>query len=145
MAQEHGPSNEMMTLEYWQAVVAFGREAVSAVLRDPKWAHEHPDVAGKLAHGEDQETRNTILPGDIVLAIAGREDCAEDFYADPDGTRLYAVEREWRDRSGPESRGHVLIPNQQALLTYGAYCLFMASDRGIGYRGERDTLRGQRG
>jgi hypothetical protein len=57
---------------------------------------------------------------------------------------MYAVKRGWRDRSGAESRGHVRIPIQEALLTCGAFCLFMASDKGIGYRGEEGTLRRQR-
>jgi hypothetical protein len=140
MNRPHNINDNTQCLRYWQAIVAFGREAVEKELAEPRWCEEHPEIVEALASSDEQAKRGILLPGDIVFEIAGREECAEDFYADPDGKRLYAVEREWRDRSGPESRGHVLIPNQEALLTYGAFCLFMASDKGIGYKGERDTL-----
>jgi hypothetical protein len=143
VGKAYAVTDDIRSLRYWQAIVAFGHEAVENELAEPRWCEKHPEIVEALASSDEQAKRGILLPGDIVFEIAGREECAEDFYADPDGKRLYAVEREWRDRSGPESRGHVLIPNQEALLTYGAFCLFRASDKGIGYKGEQDTLRGR--
>jgi hypothetical protein len=123
-------------LKYWQAVAAFGPPAVEKVVRDPQWADRYPETVRVLHGGTETERHEVLLPGDVVFEIAGHPECTDVYYADPDGKRLYAVERKSQDRSGPESRGHILIPNQEAMVRYGAYCLFMASEKGIGYRGE---------
>jgi hypothetical protein len=81
-----------------------------------------------------------VLPGEIVYEIAGSEKCRDDYFADPDGVRLYAVDRVQMESGPPaaEARGHIKFPNQLALEIYGPYCLFSASDKGIGYKGENE-------
>jgi hypothetical protein len=136
-----GPSNvrkDLMSLKYWQAVVAFGQAAVEETLRKPDVFSRHRELIEKLYTVDDETKREIILPGDLVFYIVAHPECKDDYYADPDGKRLYSVERRWDDRTGPETRGHVLIENTEALTEYGAYCLFMASDRGIGYKGEKE-------
>jgi hypothetical protein len=127
-----------LSLKYWQAVVAFGQAAVEETLRKPDVFSGHRELIEKLYAANGETKREIILPGDLVFLIVGHPDCNDGYYADPDGRRLYSVERRWRDRIGPEARGHTLIENTEALAEYGAYCIFMASDRGIGYKGEKE-------
>ena len=124
------------SLKYWQAVVAFGLNAVEGTLSKTEVASRHPDLVHKLSVSDEQTKREITLPREVVLDIVAHPECKDDYYADPDGRRLYSVERRWSDRSGPQARGHVLIDKQKALEEYGAYCLSLASDRGIGYKGE---------
>jgi hypothetical protein len=140
---EFAITDEMVTLEYWQAVVTFGPAAVEAVLSDPRWAREYPDVARRLSSAKEDSKRKIVLPRDIILAIASRDECVDRYYVDHDGRRLYAVakERPWAEPSSAEAEGLACIPNAEALLEFGAYVLFQASDKGVGYRGERDPLR----
>jgi len=139
MASQHTPRDEIMTLEYWQAIVTFGPAAVEAVLRDPEWTTRYPELLGSLASLPEAEKRKVVLPMELLLAVAERDDCTDDFYADPDGSRLYAVarKRRWAEPSSAESDRLLRVPRVEALQAYGAYCLFNAADRGIGYKGER--------
>jgi hypothetical protein len=141
MASQHSPRNEIMTLEYWQAIVTFGPAAVEAVLREPEWTNRYPELLASLASVPEAEKRKAVLPEEVLLAMAAREDCVDDFYADPDGSRLYAVRRRrpWAEPSSAETDGLLRIPSVDALRSYGAFCLFNASDRGIGYKGERPS------
>jgi len=139
MASQHSPRDEIMTLEYWQAIVTFGPAAVEVVLRHPEWTNRYPELLADLGSLPEVEKRKVVLPKELLLAIAARDDCVDDFYADPDGSRLYAVRRRrpWAEPSSAETDGLLRIPGVDALRSYGAFCLFNASDRGIGYKGER--------
>jgi len=138
MNAKYSLSDNILSLKYGLVVVTFGIEAVDKVIKQPKWAKKYPDLIQKIL-SEDLTKGNVILPGEIIYEIAGRDECRDDYYADPDGKRLYAGDRSRKSAnlSTAEKRGYSKIPNQEALLTYGAYCLFAASDRGVGYKGER--------
>jgi hypothetical protein len=125
-------------------LTAFGREAVETVLRDPRWTRAYSAVIEALQSKDELAKAETILPGDLVFAIAGRDECVFDFYGSPDGDRLYA---RYRHEVWPEPRAIdkeierqrlARIPSQEALGSYGAYCLFMAADNVYGRRGDRD-------
>jgi hypothetical protein len=126
------------SLKYWQAVEAFGQAAVEGTLRTASVSSRHSELLRNLSASDEQTKREITLPGEVVFDIVTHPECKDDYYADPDGRRLYSVERRWRDRGGPQARGHVLLDSREALQKYGAYCLFMASDRGIGYKDESD-------
>jgi hypothetical protein len=136
--------DESLSLKLGQAYIAFGREAVDAGLREPSWVEKFPEVIARATGPEDPERYGTVLPGEIIHSIAGKGEGAFDFYASPDGERLYARHRHglWSEPRAIdveiERQNLTLVPTQQALLTYGAYCLFMAADSIYGRRGERD-------
>jgi hypothetical protein len=145
MMRSSNTSDQDLSLKYGLAVVTFGQRAVEDALGQAKWSEKYPELFDRLESTNQNviARANLVLPGEIVYEIAGNEKCRDDYYADPDGERLYAVDR-IRVEPGPpaaEARGHRKIPNQLALVTYGAYCLFSASDKGIGYKGERDQSR----
>lgn len=121
-------SEDPFALRYWQAAVAFGPAAVEGTLTRPDVASRHSELVHKLSVSDEQSRRGTMLPRDVVFEIAAHPECKDDYYADPDGKRLYSVERRLRDRGAPRARGNVLIDNREALQEYSAYCLFMASD-----------------
>jgi hypothetical protein len=143
--------NQNLALTHGQAVIVFGPEAVKAVLRDAEWIDRTPEVASRLRERDEITRSQTMLPGEIVYAIAGREDCIYDFYATPDGDRLFARHRhrQWTEPRAIdveiEKQRMTKIPAQEALLEYGAYCLFMAADNIYGRKGERDPRTLQSG
>jgi hypothetical protein len=145
LIDEYSLTDGILTLEYWQAVVTFRPTAVESVLGDLGWVKKHPDVVQWLSSGMEDAKRKTILPGDIILAIASRDECVDRYYADNDGKRLYAVakERPWTKPSSAEEEGLACISSNEAVLDFGAYCLFQASDKGVGYKGERDPLHAE--
>ncbi len=136
-------SDPALTLRHWQAVVTFGHPAVRKILAQPRWVVKHLDVLQKTQSKDLRTQFDVILPGEMILEMAAQPECLDDYYADPDGQRLYAVarRRKWEEPSSAETDGLLKIPDTEALLSYGAFCLFMASDRSIGYRRERDLLR----
>ena len=93
------------SLKYWQAVEAFGLNAVEGTLSKTEVASRHPDLVHKLSVSDEQTKREITLPREVVLDIVAHPECKDDYYADPDGRRLYSVERRWSDRSGPQARG----------------------------------------
>lgn len=131
-------SDDMVRMLYWQAKTTFGEAAVKVVLHDPVWRAKYPKLIEQALSDDYRIRRPVILPGELVYAIAGRDECVDDFYGHPDRERLFAASRKYRGHTACDFQGYPLIPNQEALLTYGAYCLFKAADRGIGYKGERD-------
>lgn len=133
--------NELYSLKYWQAVVAFGATAVENTVNESRWIEIFPEIFDKLRSDNMLYKRDVILPGDIIYEIAGREECVDDYFADRDEERLYAIDKQKKVSYKPDLSDCVYIPTQEALIDYGATCLFEASDKGVGYRGERDTLR----
>jgi len=131
------------TLLHWQAVTIFGAAAVDIATSQPEWRSTCPDLIVRVSSPAIRERYDAVLPGVVVYAIGQRPECVDDYYADPDGKRLYAVARtrKWEDPSSAEAEGMDRIPCPAALLTYGSYCLFMAADRGVGYRHEVDRWR----
>lgn len=138
MKNKHDLSNHAIDLYYGLALIAFGEEAVNIVLNHAKWLEKYPDLIKRL-NSTDSTKYGILLSGEIIYEIAGRNECRDDFYADLDNERLYAVERDrkWAEPSVAEARGYKKIPTQEALLTYGAYCLFKAADSSYGRRGEK--------
>ena len=71
----------------------------------------------------------------------------ETHHASPDKERLYAKHHHMHCLESRainleiERQNLTLFPNQQALLAYGAYRLFMAADKKFVGQGERDPLR----
>lgn len=142
-------SEEFHSLDYGSAYMVFGNEARDAVIRDEKWIKKYPDVIESIT-SSDVKKYGTILPAEMVYEIAGREECEFDFYTPPDGMTLHARYRHktWDEPRAIdvliETHGFRQVPNQQALLEYGSYCLFRAVDTGSGAKkGEtgRDSLR----
>ena len=103
-----------------------------------------PVVIASAIEPENPKKYDTVLPGEIIHSIASKDQGEFQFYASPDGERLYARYRHmhWLEPRAIdveiERQKLTLIPTQEALLTYGAYCLFMAADNIYGRRGERD-------
>jgi hypothetical protein len=126
------------------AIVTFGEDAVKEVLSMPKWKKKYETVIESIQL-EGVIQRDTILPGEIIYEIAGRDECKDDYYADPDGIRLYAVDRNPNKSKtiSAEKQEIVKIQNQEALIRYGAYCLFSASDKGVGSKGEQGLPKDQ--
>ncbi len=143
MQKKSGLSNSVLTCRYWQAVVAFGENAVRDVLYQSIWADKYPELIQTIKQGNDQGRVKIILPTEIVREIARSKKCENEFYADPDGLRLYGVPIKVRcaEPSSVEAAGFRKVPIHEALERYGAYCLFKACDSSYGYKGERDQLR----
>lgn len=137
-------SDESLSLKLGQAYITFGRVAVDTCLRENHWTEKYPEVIARAIGPEDPEKYDTILPGEVIYSIAGKDEGEFQFYASLDGERIYARHRHmhWPEPRAIdieiERQNLNLIPTQQALLTYGAYCLFMAADNIYGQRGERD-------
>lgn len=133
-------SEELHSLGYGMAITTFGQDAIQAVINDKRWIRKYPHVISGI------EAKNYLarLPAEIVYEIAGREECTFDFFATPDGTRLYAKDRhkKWDEPRAIEieieTKGYRHIPNQQALLDYGAYSLFRATDGVYGVKDETE-------
>jgi hypothetical protein len=129
-------SEKDLAMTYWHATEAFGVDAVNIVLGQGKWSETHPDtVQGTLS--SDIRLRNrTVLPAEIVYEIASRPECIYDFFADPDGAHLYASLRDQPLIRPFDTSQAERIPTHEALVRYGAYCLYKAADAGVGLRGE---------
>ena len=136
-------NHSALTLTHWQAVVTFGSDAVETVLKQPRWLSKYATLIQQTQSNDKRTKYDAILPGEFIYEMSGQKTCWDNYYADSDNSRLYAVarERKWAEPSSAESDGLVKLVNQQALLDYGAFCLFMASDKSIGYRYEKDMLR----
>src|SRR4051812_23733767 len=92
-----------LTMLYWQGSTTFGRPAVEQVLghtdnpsplrkmlgrdRSP-WQDRYPEVIAGLQSTDMRTKYDTIVPPEIVYEIAGRRECYNNFYIDPDGRRL---------------------------------------------------------
>lgn len=123
-------------LSYWHAVQTFGAQATDEVLANPVWRERFPVVTERL-RSADIGTRNTTpLPAEELTAIAGRDDCLDDFHADPDGIRLYASHRGQTPALPFEVKEVVLLPREETLRRYCASCLFHAAELGVGRKGE---------
>lgn len=129
-------NDNILTLRYGLVVVTFGQRAVEGVLHQEKWIEKYPDLFQSL---KEESISYVILPGEIIYEIAGRDECLDDYWADPDGRRLYAISRKQpaSNTAMLEAQALKKLSNQQALLEYGSYCLFAASDKGVGNKVER--------
>ena len=130
--------NDILTMPYGLALSTFGQRAVDFVLSKPKWRAKFPAVLQQV-QSTDTARFGSVLPGEIVYEIAGHQTCPYEYFADLDGKRLYAVERE-RKRPGlsaAEAQGAQKMSAQEALIVYGACCLFTAIDKGVGIKGEK--------
>jgi hypothetical protein len=133
-------SEESQSIAYGNAYTVFGNEAIEAVIHNKKWMKKYPDVINSINSSESKRYA-TILPAEMVYEIAGREECEFDFYTPPDGQTLHARDRhkKWDiPRTIDvliETQGFRQIPNQQALLEYGVYCLYRAVDVGWAKKG----------
>lgn len=140
MKQENIRSHENMAIYYGLALITFGEDAVNNVLNEVEWRKKYPDLMRQFQSTEGKY--KTTLPGEIVYKIAGRDDCIYDFYASPDGERLYSKDRhkKWDVPRAIdieiETKGFRHVPSQQALLEYGVYCLYKAVDSTYGIKGE---------
>jgi hypothetical protein len=144
MSEQLPINDEILSLKLGQAYITFGREAVDACLREDRWTEKYPELIARASGPEDPQKYDTILPGEIIYTIAGTDAGDDKYFDSQHGERLYARNRHlhWPEPRAIdveiERQNLTLIPTQQALLTYGAYCLFMATDNIYGQRGERD-------
>jgi len=123
-------------LSYWHAVQTFGAKATDEVLANPVWSQRFPAMMEGI-RSPDIGTRNTtLLPLEVLNAIARRDECLYDFHADPDGIRLYASHRGQPPSLPFEVKEAVLLPREEALRRYGASCLYYAAELGVGRKGE---------
>jgi hypothetical protein len=138
METKYDISSAEVQLAYGFALIVFGEAAVKKVLGHPQWLEKCPSELSRV-HSEESTKFGVTLPGEVTYEIAGQEERLYDFYADPDGLRLYAVARDRKHGEPPaaETMGDRKIPTQEALLSYGAYSLFAAVDKGTGLKGER--------
>jgi hypothetical protein len=124
------------SLSYWHAVQTFGAEATHGILEDPAWREKYPEIMEGVS-SNDLRTKNvTLIPKEVLVAIAGREDCLYDFYADPDGIRLYCSFKGQPLALPFDTKDAIRLSLQEAFAEYGASCLFRAADLGIGRKGE---------
>jgi hypothetical protein len=123
-------------LSYWHAVQTFGGEATDEVLADPVWSERFPAVTEGIGSTDVRIKNTTLLPMEVLTAIAGRDDCLYDFHADPDGIRLYVSHRGQPPSLPFEVRDAVLLPREEALRRYGPSCLYHAAELGVGRKGE---------
>ena len=137
--EEYDLSDKDLSLTYWQATVAFGEEAVDAVVRSLAFSREYPELAERLESGDQLEVSHTDLPGEVVYEIAGRPECLYDFHEDESGEWLYPSMRDQELLWGFPVFGARRLPRQEALLEYGAYCLFDAVDVGPGFKRKKDS------
>jgi hypothetical protein len=109
MSKTDSLSGEGPSLKNWRAEITFGPEAVDAILSEARWAQQFPDVVERLQSRDEIAKSQTVLPGEMIYVIAGRDECTFDFYASPDGDRLYG---KYRHKEWPEPRAidvvHVL-------------------------------------
>ena len=129
-------SSDEVELPYGLALTVFGEEAVRSVLLQPRWAKVYSSLQSKAQSTDGPTAFGIPLPGELIFEIAGRAECLYDFYADPDGVRLYAAARNGDWTPAAEALGGKRITAQEALLAYGAVSLFTAVDKGSGLRGE---------
>ena len=123
-------------LSYWHAIQTFGAEATNAIPEDPAWRKKYPEMVEGVG-SNDLRTKNvTLLPEEVLIAIAGREDCLYDFYADPDGIHLYCSFRGQPLALPFDTEDAIRMSRKEALVEYGASCLFRAADLGVGRKGE---------
>ena len=123
--------SRLASLSHLHAVRAFGAEATDAVLKDSTWCEKYPAMVDGI-RSDDLRTENvTLLPAEVLIAIAGREDCLHDFQADPHGIGLYASFRGHPPALPFAVKDAVRLPRQEALARYGASCLFRAADLGV--------------
>lgn len=138
METKYDISSAEVQLAYGFALIVFGEAAVGKVLGHAKWLEKYPSALSRV-HSEESTKFGVTLPGEVIYEIAGQEECLYDFYADPDGVRLYAVarDRKWAEPPAAETMGDRKISAQEALLSYGAHSLFAAVDKGTGLKGEK--------
>ncbi len=141
--KEYNISDDALTLRYWQAVIAFGQIAVDTVLRQDLKDNQFSELAENIQISDDGSIRVNsamILPGSLIYSIAGNENQPHDYTTDTSKTILGNVPRNESSRN-MEAEGWRRMPAQEALLKYGAYCLFQSEDRGTGMCRERDPQR----
>jgi hypothetical protein len=143
MNERFALTHAALTLRYWQACVTFGKRSTGAVLGETRWLAKYARVIEGVREKDLRSSNDVVLPGEIVFEIAGEGHGDDEFYADPDAQRLYAVarRREGKEPSSADTDGLEKVATPEALLSYGAFCLFMSSDRSIGYRREKDEMR----
>jgi hypothetical protein len=125
------------TLSLWEARETFGEEAVNAVLTVPGLPNKYPELYRKL---EDSSLLpgHIILPWELVNEMAGRPECLYDFWTGIDwrgidGDTLYPSYR--GKEPTPPVRNQRRVAPQQAIVEFGAYCMFEAIERGSGHKG----------
>lgn len=134
-------SDEGLSLIYWQADLTFGELAVRNTLADPRWSETYPEIIAQARSANFRTHNDAILPGAVIRAIAERDDCKNAFVAYPDGVNLVGIEKKNIANVVARYPGARLIPAPEALLSYGAYCLFRACDSSFGEKGEKDNWR----
>lgn len=126
-------AEEKLCLKYWQAVDTFGQLAVDSVINDPDFCLKYPKLVKKINEVDSLSLSGIILSGEIIYEIAGYPKCLYDFYVGPKRFCLYPSVRGEDYRKYIKISGVKKISTQQALLKYGARCLFEAIDVGCGF------------
>jgi len=121
-------------MRYWKAQTTFGEEATKRVISDPKWKKQYPELYQQLESFNKRVQFDAILPEPMVLEMAVYSIYA--YEADPDGERLYCLGYKDKIKVKPIQ----FLSALDAVQEYGSECVFMATDKSVGYKWEVDTF-----
>jgi len=123
-----------MRMRHWKACTTFGDKVVDRIISDPRWREQYPDLYRQLDSPDKRVRYDAVLSGPIVLEMARHGIYA--YEADPDGERLYCLG--YTDRIKIKPAG--FLSAFDAVQGYGSECVFMATDKNVGYKREVDDF-----
>ena len=113
----------MNGLKYWKVLVCFGTKQTEKVLENPHWRDVFPDVFQGLAATDLPTKGATIIPNDIVRAIAEVQPYENIF-----GFQGNILRTRTRPEEMPD--GYELLTPLEALERFGGECMRQAVDYG---------------
>jgi hypothetical protein len=123
-----------MRMRHWKARTTFGEKAVDQVISAPHWREQYPELYRQLESPDKKRRFEAVLPEPIVLEIA--KGGIYVYEGDPDGERLYCLGYKGKTKTKPAR----LLSALEAIQEYGSECIFMATDKSVGYKSEVDTF-----
>src|SRR5438128_983987 len=80
----------ILTTTYGTALSIFGAVAVQSILKSPSFVQQYPELALHIQSDDIRIKYDTMMPENIMLAIAECTECSYDFWQDPSDESLSA-------------------------------------------------------
>jgi hypothetical protein len=128
----------ILTTTYGTALSIFGSVAVQSIIESSSFVQQYPELALRIQSIDIRIKYDTMMPENVMLAIADRAQCSYDFWEDPSEESLSAQPASNLMDGSRNAQGWIKLNRRIALSEYGAFGLFQAVDGPQGYKREHD-------
>jgi hypothetical protein len=119
-------------MRHWKARTTFGEKVADRIISDPRWQEQYPDLYKQL--NSPDERFEAVLPEPMVLEMS--KDGIYYYRASQDGQVLFCHGYVGE----PPTKTGRFLSALEAIQEYGSECVFLATDKSWGYKGDVETF-----